>query len=59
MKFSEVMIYFDYNMSNIARALGISRQVVSRWHKNGKIPFKNQCMLEVLTNGVLKASKED
>lgn len=59
MKFSEIMIYYDYNMSNIARALGISRQVVSRWHRNGKIPYKNQCEIEVLTKGALKASKDD
>lgn len=59
MKFSEVMIHYDYNMSNIARALGVSRQVVSRWHKNGKIPYKNQCEIEILTKGSLKANKDD
>ena len=59
MKFCEVMIYYDYNMSAIARALETSRQYVALWHKNDKIPYPKQCELEVLTKGELKANKED
>jgi hypothetical protein len=59
MKFSEVMIYYDYNMSKIAKALDTSRQYVSLWKKENQIPFPMQCMLQVITNGKLKASKDD
>lgn len=59
MKFSEVMIYYNYTMTNIARALDISRQAVAAWRKSGQIPYPKQCELEILTQGKLKASKED
>jgi hypothetical protein len=59
MKLSEVMIYYDYNMSAIARALDVSRQYVSLWKKNDKIPFSKQCELQVITAGKLMASKHD
>lgn len=59
MKFNEVMIYYDYKKSNIAKALGVSRQVVSVWQEQNKIPYPRQCQLEIETKGALKASKED
>jgi transcriptional regulator len=59
MKFSEVMIYYDYNMSAIAKALGTTRQCVSIWKKNNKIPYRSQCELQINTNGKLIASKTD
>ena len=59
MKLREVMIYFDYNMSAIARALDTSRQYVSLWKKNDKIPFSKQCELQVITDGKLRASTDD
>ena len=57
MKFTEIMSQFDYNMSNIARALGISKAYVSIWKKKGELPMLRQCQLEVVTNGALKADK--
>lgn len=59
MKFSEVMIFYDYNMSKIAKALDTSRQYVSLWKKEDKIPYPKQCELQIITNGKLKASKDD
>lgn len=59
LKFSEVMIYYDYKKSNIARALGVARQVIYYWSLSNKIPYPRQCEIEILTNGALKASKED
>lgn len=58
MKFSEVMAYFDYNMSNIARALKIQRSSVESWKKKDEIPYLRQCQIEILTKGKLKAEKE-
>jgi hypothetical protein len=59
MKFSDVMIHYNYNMSNISRALGISRQSVEAWRNKKRIPYPRQCEIEILTKGELKANKED
>lgn len=58
MKFSEVMIYYDYNMSKIARALDVSRQYVAVWRKKDAIPWPFQCELQIITDGKLIANKE-
>jgi hypothetical protein len=58
MEFSEVMIYFDYKMSNIARALDVTRETVTHWKDEGKIPYHRQCQIEVVTGGKLKAEGE-
>lgn len=57
MKFSDVMAFYDYKMSNIVKALHVSRETVKSWKRKDKIPFKMQCVLEVLTSGYLKADK--
>ncbi len=59
MKFSEVMIFYDYNMSKIAKALETSRQYVAQWKKADSIPYPKQCELQIITNGKLIANKED
>jgi len=59
MKFSELMIHFDYKISNVSRFLNINRQTIYVWHHNDKIPFDKQCVIEVLTKGKLKANKDD
>jgi hypothetical protein len=53
------MSYYDYNMANIARALGVTRQHVYSWKRKDRIPFLQQCQLQVITNGDLVARKED
>jgi len=57
MKFSDIMIYYNYKMTNVARALHVGRQTVERWKKAGKIPFEKQCVLEILTDGKLVAER--
>lgn len=57
MKFSEVMAFYDYKMINIVRALKIARDTVKSWKDKDEIPFKMQCVLEVLSEGQLKAEK--
>jgi hypothetical protein len=59
MKFSDVMAYYDYKMINIINAVSVARDTVKSWKKNDHIPFKMQCVIEVLTDGKLKANKED
>jgi hypothetical protein len=59
MKFSEVMIFYDYNMAVIARTLKISRAYVALWKKENKIPYSKQCELQVVTEGKLLANKDD
>jgi hypothetical protein len=57
MKFMEAMGEFDYKMTNIARALGVSKQLVGIWKRNNHIPYQRQCQLEILTNGKIKAER--
>lgn len=57
MKFSEVMAFYDYKMINIVRALKVARDTVKAWKENDEIPFKMQCVLEVMSEGKLKAEK--
>lgn len=59
MKFKDVMACYDYKMSNIVRSLNVARETVNSWKKNDRIPFKMQCLIEVDTDGKLKANKED
>jgi hypothetical protein len=59
MTFAEVMAYYDYNMTRVAQALQISKQAVGKWKKKNQIPFDKQCQIQVITNGNLKADKEN
>ena len=42
------------NDSNIAKGLGVSRQLVFHWKKKG-IPYGRQCMIQLATKGRLRA----
>jgi hypothetical protein len=57
MKFSDMMIYYNYKMTNVARALHVGRQTVERWKRADQIPFEKQCVLEVITKGALQADR--
>lgn len=59
MKFKDVMAYYDYRMKNIIKALHVAPDTVTSWKRKDKIPFSKQCELEVLSEGKLKAKKED
>lgn len=59
MKFSEVMAYYDYKMINICKALHLSRGTVNCWKEKNHVPFKMQCVLEIISNGQLKTNRED
>lgn len=59
MRFSEVMGYYDYKMINIVKALKVARDTVKHWKEQDKIPFKMQCVIQVLTDGKLLANKEE
>lgn len=54
MKFQEVMAYYNYKMSNVARALRVSRESVRLWKEKDEIPFNRQCVLNVISNGELE-----
>jgi hypothetical protein len=43
----------------LARALGIHRQSITRWKKRGYIPAKHQLKIQELTNEKLKACSVD
>ncbi len=59
MKFKDVMAYYDYNMMNIAKAVHVTRETVRKWKKNDQVPFEIQCVIQVISNGLLEANKED
>ena len=40
--------------SNIARSVGVSRQLVGYWKRNS-IPYSRQCMIQLVTKGRLRA----
>ena len=42
--------------SNAAKALGITRAIVSYWLKQNKVPPKTQAWIQVKTNNALKAT---
>ena len=58
MKFSDVMAFYDYKMINVAKGLSISRETVKVWKQNDYIPFRMQCVIEVLSDGKLKADRK-
>ncbi len=59
MKFNEVMGHYDYRISNIIRHLHVARDTVNSWRSENYIPFRMQCLIEVLSDGKLKANKQD
>lgn len=59
MNIDEVITYYRHNLHNVSRALGISAMSVCKWRKNGQIPIPYQCMLELVSNGKLKANLDD
>lgn len=42
--------------SNIARALGVDRQLVNHWRRAG-ISYSRQCFIQIQTNGRMRAEK--
>lgn len=53
-KYNELVTYFG-SAGKIAKALGITRAAISRWH--GKVPPGRAYQLEVMTHGKFKASE--
>ncbi len=47
------------SQSILCRALGIHKQSISQWRKQGYIPPYHQLKIEQLTQGKLKAGLED
>jgi hypothetical protein len=59
MTINEVLSYFHHRQCQVAKALNVHHQTVWLWVKKQKIPYDKQCILEVETNGALKASKDN
>lgn len=43
----------------LAKAVGVTEAAVYLWVKRGAIPYDRQCQIQVHTEGLLLASKED
>lgn len=59
MRFHEVMVYYNYNITMISALTGVGRAGVRLWKVKDRIPYYKQCILEVETAGKLKARRED
>lgn len=59
MTLDDAVTYYKHNYSNLARALGMTKQHISKWKKLDYIPYHYQCQLEVMTKGALKADQKD
>ena len=58
MRFGEVMEYYDYKVCNIMKALKVARESVNSWKNNDHIPFRMQCIIQVMTKGELLIDEE-
>lgn len=58
MRFRDVMAFYDYKMNKILQDLHVGRLTLLEWKKKDTIPFEKQCVLEVKSNGVLKANRD-
>ena len=56
----EVMKHFSNSQSELARQLNVSRQAVSKWFENDKIPLLRQYQIKDILNnmGVENEDKE-
>jgi len=55
MTIDEALSYYGHKQTNICKAIGVSKNSVSRWYTNNSIPYDKQCQIQVATNGKLKA----
>lgn len=55
MRIVEKLLSLYDNVSHCARELGLKRQQIQIWHKQGYIPFKRGEFIEAKTNGKIKA----
>jgi hypothetical protein len=58
MKFSDLMSFYDYKYKNIIEGLKVARETVNTWRRTDRIPFKWQCIIEVISGGKLKVDKD-
>ena len=54
MTFDDLRIKYGSD-ANIAKALGVSRQLVGIWKRNDAIPYTRQCAIQLGTRGRLRA----
>ncbi len=59
MTLDDAVTYYGHNYSNLARAIGLTKQQISKWKKIDSIPYHYQCQLQVMTEGALKADRKD
>ena len=55
----DVYKYYFCNWSRACRELKMGRTTITNWQKRGYIPYRSQEIIELRTNGVLKASQMD
>lgn len=58
MKFCDVMAYYDYKVINMCNELHVTRETIRNWRNKDVVPFKFQCVIQVLSNGRMVADIE-
>jgi len=54
----EVVSHFQ-GIAAAARVLKVSPPSISQWINSGAIPIDRQCQIELVTNGALKADRDE
>ena len=59
MTLAELYVHYSCRWTQVARQLGVAESTVHYWKKRGGIPIQAQKMIEAVTNGALKAGKDE
>jgi hypothetical protein len=57
MSIKELLRHFGNNVSLCAREMGVGRTTVYEWIEVGEVPWRHQCVAQVVTNSELLADK--
>lgn len=59
MTFNDLMGYYDFKMKNVLKGLRINRETLGHWKHDNVIPFRMQCVIQVVTDGKLLAEGKE
>lgn len=59
MKPHDVIAAFGGTQASAARALGVTQGAISQWVVAGRVPILRQYQIEALTQGALRAERDD
>lgn len=57
MTIKQLLRFYGNNISLCARELDVTRRTVYQWETKGEVPYRYQCVAEVVSKGELKAER--